>query len=337
VVACITLMLGIVGYYGAVKSQTAMTEVGGVRLPSVETTVTIARETQAIRAMLQTLTIAGLSKDVRERQYENLSKARERYEAAWAAYEALPHTPEEARLWKQFASAWDTWRTENNKAIDLCKQFDQLGIQNADLLKQNLEIFRGDHYRVQAKVLQMLSDGEAFEGGDSHTDCALGRWLASFQVDNPSVRQAMQTCAEPHRQFHESVRKIKQLVQEGKLDEAKALYGNVMVPASEKTLAALEDMGTMADQALASLQKAQEQILGPVAATQKSAIDLLGKIVELNKEVAETETSRSNKQAAFLKVFSLVGVVVGVLLAMALGILITLARSPSRSTASFLL
>jgi len=322
-VACITLVLGIMGYYGAVKSGAAIEDIGGVRLPAVRSAVTIAKHAQGIRGTVRTLAVPGLSKDVRERQYENLSKAREHYEAAWAVYETLPHTPEEARLWEQFVPAWNAWRTENNKAIELCRQFDQLGIENPDLLKQDLETFRGDHYRLEAKVLQMFRDNEAFEGGESHTDCAFGRWLASFQVDNTSIRQAMQTCGESHRQFHESVRRIKQLVQEGKLDEARDFYSNAMVPAAEKTFAALRDMRTTADQALSVIRKAQEQILGPVTTAQAGALDLLDKIERVNAELAETEVSRGHTQAAFLEVFSLVAMVVGVLLAMVLGILIT--------------
>ena len=45
---------------------------------------------------MRTLSIPGLPIDIRQRQKDNLMKAREEYEAAWAVYESLPQTPEEA-------------------------------------------------------------------------------------------------------------------------------------------------------------------------------------------------------------------------------------------------
>lgn len=40
-VAVITLVVGIVGYYGAVKGEVSVEEIGGVRLPSVENLLVI--------------------------------------------------------------------------------------------------------------------------------------------------------------------------------------------------------------------------------------------------------------------------------------------------------
>ena len=47
-VAAITLLLGIVGYYGAVKSTESISEIGKVRLPSVESLLIISEAQTAV-------------------------------------------------------------------------------------------------------------------------------------------------------------------------------------------------------------------------------------------------------------------------------------------------
>jgi methyl-accepting chemotaxis protein len=184
-VAMITLLLGILGYYGAVKSGASIDEIGVVRLPSVDSMLEINRCAEKIGACVRTLAIPGLSKEVRQQQYDDLVQARTDYQKAWDIYEPLPQTTEEAQYWSQFVPAWDAWRTENNKAMDLCRKFDELNIQNPDALEKELETFRGDHYALRGKVLTLLQDQKAFAGGEDHAACAFGQWMSSLTIDNP--------------------------------------------------------------------------------------------------------------------------------------------------------
>jgi hypothetical protein len=140
-VAMITLVLGIVGYYGAVKSEGSIEEIGNVRLPSVDSLLVIKGNAENIRGTMRTLAIPGLDKEMRERQYNNLATARERYGEAWKAYEALPQSAEEARLWNQFVPAWNVWRAENTKAVEMSREFDRIGIANPEQLEASVGRF----------------------------------------------------------------------------------------------------------------------------------------------------------------------------------------------------
>ncbi len=322
-VAAITAVLGVIGFWGVKSGADAITELGTVRLPGIESTLVIKSQAENISGTLRTLAISGLSREMRQQQYDNLTQARERYQEAWAVYEPLPKTPEEAAIWKQLAPAWDTWRSENSKAIELAKQFDTYGIQRPYTLKENLETYRGDHYRLEAQVLGMLQSKQVFDGGESHTDCNFGKWLASFQTDNPNLRQTIQACAEPHRRFHEAIRKTKQFVQEGKTEEAAEFFETEMAPAGERTFALLYDMRGFADQALAALTATEQQVLGPVADTQRTAIDLLDRIEHINSEAGAQVAEESHAQAVFLEVLAIVSLAVGVLLAVTLALIIT--------------
>ncbi|MCC6230994.1 MAG: MCP four helix bundle domain-containing protein, partial [Verrucomicrobiales bacterium] len=165
--ACITLVLGILSYRGAVKGERATREVGLVRLPSVETLLVIKQQTDAIRSFDRSLLVRGLPAADRARQYENLTKAEESWKAAWKTYEALPQSPEEAGLWSKFVPAWNAWRQVQDRFQANCRSFDEIGIPNPADLKSQLERFTKDHHVVAGRVLQLLQDPTAtFEGGE---------------------------------------------------------------------------------------------------------------------------------------------------------------------------
>ncbi len=322
-VAMITLLLGIVGYYGAAESEKSIDEIGVVRLPSVDSLLEIKACAENIGSTLRTLTIAGLSQDIRDKQYKNLITARENYGKAWDIYAPLPQTTEEARLWNLFVPAWDAWRAENNKAIELSKKFDQIGIENPYVLKEDFETFRGDHYRLTSMVQSMLHDHKVFDGGENHTQCNLGKWMGSFETDNPTLKQHLNTCEEPHRLFHAGLAKAKQLIGEGKAEEAQKLYDDQIAPASEKISATLHEMCNLGDQAVATMLQNEKQVLGPVKQTQEKVAGLLKQIVDINRGVASSEVKNAQSNAAFLKILSLVAMIVGVILALGLGLLIS--------------
>ena len=322
-VAAITLLLGIVGFYGAWSSANAIEEIAAVRLPGVDSTLEIEKNAEAIAGALRTLAIAGLSREQRDAQYAAIATARDAYQHAWDIYEPLPQTPEEARVWEQFVKAWEAWRVENNRAIELSRQFDEVGIRNPNVLKADLAEFRGDHYNVQRQVLEMLESGEHFDGGESHTACNFGRWVESFETDSRELRQLIGTTADPHRRFHESVAQAKQLISNEQAEEAQRVYQTVLAPAAEQTFGVFSQMIGQADQALEALYGAQNLLLGSNEERAREAIALLEQVVEINRAVASEEAENAMSMATFLKILCIVAMIIGVVAALALGILIS--------------
>ncbi|MFO8085840.1 MAG: methyl-accepting chemotaxis protein [Desulfobacterales bacterium] len=323
-VALITLVLGIVAYYGAVKSEGSVEEIGNVRLSGVDSLLIIKANAENVRGTMRTLAIPGLDDDVRQRQYNNLTAARESYEAAWKIYETLPQTVEEARLWNQFVPAWNAWRAENNKFVELSREFDSIGIADPAELVQQLEGFAKDHYALVQNVLHLLYvSGESFEGGEDHTRCNAGQWLPAFKSDNPALLGILRKFEGPHRRFHEAVAKIKNNVEAGSIEEATRIYQNEMVPNMNLVFAQFERMTAIANEGVSTLNNGQVQLLGPVIQSQRNAVGLLDQIVEINRNVASVEVDQAHSQAVFLKIFSMVAMIAGVLLAVGLGVLIT--------------
>jgi methyl-accepting chemotaxis protein len=322
-VALITLIVGIVGYYGAVKGEDSVEEIGGVRLPSVDSLQIIHAEAEGIRGSMRTLSIPGLSADVRDRQYENLAEARQHYEAAWKVYEPLPQTEEEARLWQQFVPAWNAWRAENNKFMETMQKWDKLGMADPMLLGRQVESFTKDHYRLVQRVLTLVNMNRLFEGGEDHTACAAGHWMAEFTTDNPDLAAVIRAMDDPHRRFHQAIKQIKQVHAQGDSAGAQKLYTVEMLPAMGEVFEHFETMLQIIDQGISLAEQGKAQLLGPVAQSQGTALDLLERIVKINQDVAAHEVEAAHHQATFIEILSIAAAVLGVVLAMGLGFLIS--------------
>ncbi len=319
-VALITLLLGLVGYYGTVQSDSAINDIGQVRLPSVDSLLILKENAENIRGTMRTLVIPGLEKEVRERQYKNLQSAREEYQKAWAVYEALPQTAAEAATWQQFVPAWNAWREENSKFIELSHRFDRNGIAYPADVARHLEQFTKDHYILVNRVRDYLANaGARFDGGDDHTACNAGRYFPTFQTENQALAAAIREFAEPHRRFHEATGRIKRLAGDGKTAEAQTLFQSAMLPAMQEVFKHFESMLAMTKESMEIRQQAEAQALGPVLQTQRAAIELLDKLAQLNRDAAQQQIKHSQSEATFLKGFSLVAMLIGVAAAMGLG------------------
>ncbi|WP_340103499.1 HAMP domain-containing methyl-accepting chemotaxis protein [Rhodohalobacter sp. 8-1] len=129
ILAFITLVLGGIGYYGAVSSDNSIYEIGVVRLPSVESLMKMNQSLTAINAGEEALQNPLLSSDERASVIKNIESEWIKLEAAWAIYEPLPQTEEEAKSWDEFLITFDNWKEDHLQFMALV---DQLMMQTND-------------------------------------------------------------------------------------------------------------------------------------------------------------------------------------------------------------
>jgi methyl-accepting chemotaxis protein len=147
-VAAITLVLGVVGYYGSVKSEQHVHEIGVVRMPSVSSMLTIEGAANDLRAVQQGLLNMETTREQREEMLARIPEIRQRYEAAWEVYEPLPQTEHESELWGEFVPAWNSWKEASDRFFAAVEELSQTDILNPTKMRRDLEQFRGDHYRL---------------------------------------------------------------------------------------------------------------------------------------------------------------------------------------------
>jgi methyl-accepting chemotaxis protein len=283
----ISVVVGGVGWYSISNLATHVEEIGHVRLPSIESLQVIKNGGEQIKTAQRTLSNHGLSLEDRKKQYDLVAKAREMYEAAWKTYESLPQTPEGAELWKQFVVEWQAWRQANTEFFGLCKELDKMDVGDPSALSEKMEKFRGDHYAALTRVQQLLRDEKDYSGSDDHHQCEFGKWCESQTSTNPQLLAIIKSAEEPHKSFHDTIKRIKQLVKNGRVDEAEKLYDEIMVTALHKSLAPLEQGKELAASAESLLGQCEKQASHTCLDAQIKANDLLDKLVKLNSDLGE--------------------------------------------------
>ncbi|MDZ7616120.1 MAG: methyl-accepting chemotaxis protein [Patescibacteria group bacterium] len=318
-VAAITAIVGGIGFWGAYRLAGSVNAIGTERMPSVDSLLTIKGQFDNIRGTLRTLGLPGLSKELRDRQADNLKAAREHYQVAWKIYEELPHSAEEAKLWEQFVPTWEALAKENNKAVELFSQFDQLGIPDPLYVTRRIESFMKDHYALSESTLLLIHTKKAFEGGEDHATCNFGRWLTTFSTDSNALKQTINAMDGSHRRFHESIRQIKELAGNGKADEAMAVFERQMAPAAAETFRHFNDLLAVADQAATLRGEAVAQLLGPATDRMREAAAKLDELIAANKQAAEAEVASAQSTATVAECLAMCGTILGVILAVAFG------------------
>jgi len=184
-VALITLAVGYLGYSSATRLTGHLTTVGKQSLPSIQYLLTLQKNIESVLTAQNALLNPVLSNDLRQRQFDRIAQARDIYQKAWNAYDALPKDTNAAKLWEQTKRNVEVWREENNKFFTLAKSLDKAEASKG-------EIFGAMNKQLVEKCLPRQSEGHALmdqlvtinteEAGQTlaqaEADAARTKWLA---------------------------------------------------------------------------------------------------------------------------------------------------------------
>ncbi len=125
IVALIMLTIGIVNILGVQELNSYVSEIGEIRLPSIKNLLIISESQTAIDSAENALLAKNLDLAGREDQYQRFDDVYKRAEEAWAIYEPLPQTIEEAEIWTDFVKAWDNWNSDHDKYVTISREYDK--------------------------------------------------------------------------------------------------------------------------------------------------------------------------------------------------------------------
>ena len=300
-----------------------MTDVGSVRLPSAQNLLSISGELEKIKVAQRTLLSPDATMADRTRQYENVAKARETYSKAVTAYEALPHSDKEQQLWTQFKERLEEWKKENNTFFGLSQQLEKTDVLNPAHLGMLIEKFVGDHYVLKDRVAGLVQKQHEFEGGDDHTACNFGKWVAQFNTQNHAIDSVLKQMLEPHKQFHAMVKQAKELAKAGNTQEATKVYEQMqglLVSTFKEFDRVRAEVATVSG----LYQQCSGQAFGGCAGKQREMQEALDKILAITSEGASQAVSVATRASARSGIIMLTALVIGVALAVFLGVFLSI-------------
>ena len=358
-VAAVTAVLGVVGYYGVNQGSIAINELGTVRLPSIESMLVVSEGQTAIDTTENALLSRAIDLKTRQGKYDDFAAIWQRIEDAWAIYEPLPQTDEEAATWKEFVPAWNAWKKDHEEYVRLSKEYDQYvegQFENdADykiMIEQAL-VINGVSFEKSESLLNQIAEIYTSKAKTDQTDESFDR-VAFLTI------QSLLTMSEGQTAIDSSENAL--LCRDIDLDNRKAQYDRIagawqciddawkvyepleqtpeekvlwskFVPAwnawkkdHEKYVSLSKEYDTFVEdgfKAEVCYQKMTNQALVVNGVTFGKAEELLTKIVTINSEVGAQVAKDSKAQAAFLKVLAIVSLILGVVLAIGLGVIIS--------------
>ena len=320
IVALITLITGVVGLYGLSMVKEQLTEVGIVRLPSVESMLIISEAQTAVESAENGMLAPGLPKSEREHLFKDMDNAKARADAAWKVYEPLPQTPEEAAKWKQFVPAWETWWKDHMEYVRLARELFAISDDSQSIgLIKDLEGFRGDHYKLLSALSQAIQKGVPHNGGTDHTACRYGKWLGGFQSINPQIAKLIEDSKPYHKVFHDSVALINQLLSKGDKEEATRVLMNDSQPAAAEVIRHFEMIHDEAAKAQALYEQLSRQTVEVNDKSFTAAESLINDIVKINMDVGDAAVDDGLKDAGWILSVTTLIVLASVIIAVGLG------------------
>jgi methyl-accepting chemotaxis protein len=281
-------------------------------------------EGSGIRIALRSLLNPRMPQADRDRQYQNIEAARTRYREAWAVYEPLPQTPEEAEVWNRFVPAWNAWAAYNNGFLERSKEIERTNILNPDAYIARINGFINDHYVLMDSISQLLLTGEQFTGGTDPTACNFGRWLATYSTSNQVIQNLAREIQTYHNPFHTDITRLRQLVQNGQRAEAIRIFENSIKPNAQKVFEIFDAMDEEASKVAVLYDSMSTDALTTAVQLQNAAVTLLDELVHINEVTAEEAIAQAVSEGAQSQAVALGGLIIGVILALFLGITLTL-------------
>ena len=121
VVAVITLIVGLIGWKGISDVASDLNYINDNRIPSVKALGIINEAESTIQRAERTMLIPELFEKDRDRQLKTIDAAWKDIDKGFKIYEPLPRSKEEAAAWDKYKPAFDTWKKEHNRVIELVK------------------------------------------------------------------------------------------------------------------------------------------------------------------------------------------------------------------------
>lgn len=323
IVAVICGIVGYIGFHGIQKTGNSIEDIGTIRLPGVQSLLIVQQGAIRINADIGALANEGLTAERREAIYQDVAKTRERYTAAWNAFEQLPQSAQEKEKWNKFVPAWNQWKEENNKAMQLIKQVEAMDVGDSREMHRLVEAFRADHLQLSLKLMAMIQSGQVFRGGTDETLCRFGKFLDTFKTTNPKLQELLSRMKAPHRALHGLVGTMQEMVQTSRKDEAARMFTEQVQPLEEELNHMYDELAGIANESHALAMRADAQIQGPCVQTGDKANDLLDELVKDNTTLAATSAKDGRSAASSARLMAGLAVGFGILLAGAFGVLIS--------------
>lgn len=319
----IILFVGILSIFQQKNLGNEVRHFGNNTIPAVENILIVKSQAASIAALMRSLLTPFATPEQRKEAHQGLLQSRKIYGEAKEKFLALPFSKEVESEWKDFSLNIGRWVEVNNKAVELSNELIDMDMTKPNIMKQHMADFEIAHNALLAKVGRLLVSNEPFEGGTGDTDCSLGKWMQNMDTTNAEIVALVQEIKPIHTELHKNVSILKNHAANGQLAEAKEITEKKLYPASVRLFDLVHKMSVIADKANDKFVAMNKLLLEEGERHQINTFAAIDKIVKRVEESSDLSVTATNASASRGRLITIVCLVIGVSLAVALGFLLT--------------
>jgi len=321
--AIIVLIVGLTAMVQQNKMHDLAEELADDHMPSIKYLLHIESDLAAIAGFMDTLLSSDATKGMREEIHQQLLDRRKDYGAAKDEFLKLNFAKEVETQWQALMADIGKWVEINNKAVDISKDLIARDIVNPQELAEYMDKFEIAHLSLLANVGKLLSLNQQFEGGTDGTSCSLGKWIANPSTQNKEIMALVEKLTPIHLSLHAKVADIKQAIANGGIYQAKEMAQKELFPISEQVFELVHDMTTISNAAHTAFNEMDKLLTEDAKGPKAKVFETIKSLVQTADEEAQKTKVQAENVASRTTIITSIGLVAGVVLALALGIFLT--------------
>ncbi len=321
--AILIVIIGLVSIAQQKKLTTATSILEADALSAVNDILSLKEKSEKVAFHTRSLLSLYLTTKDRADIPLQIAPIRDEVDALKKHFVTLPFSKTVQQEWERYLAVLNQWIAANNRAIALSNELVAADIANPEHLVEQMHEIEIGHNTLLNKVNGMIFLHTDFKGGEDPLSCILGNWLANLGTSNPEILSEIDRLRPIHNKFHEYVVGIKQMVAAGKTKDAQRTLTTQLMPFSEKLFVILRKVSAISERYHETFEQLNTILLKDVTKYQDATFAELNDIVVKAKNYAKNATDTARFTAAQGKTIAIVCMVVGTILALSLGILLT--------------
>ncbi len=322
-VAVIIIGVGSLGWYGSSKLASDLGQVARV-IPRLEMLMQISRGLEKISSEQASLLNPQLTLEEREQLEAGTVAARAEYEKAWSKYIQTPAMEKEKRTREGVEKSVAALKEQNVVFLDLSKRIAAGGILNPEGFGKVLENLRAEHLQTMLDASEMIYGGGGSSVNGQGGDNQLEHWVREMKIRNKTLKGQLDDLAASRESLGHWIRVIRQSIAGGDSKEAVNLFQDKLVPESQLFLQQLEKIKKRVDDSAHIYSRMAELAATKLLSTRNAVNRHLNDLIGYDRRLAEELEQSALGDAGMVKTWTSVGVGLGFVLAIGLGVLLSL-------------
>lgn len=321
-IALICAIIGIVGWIGADRIDSKLTDTGRSDVPGLQAILGLDEVASRITASEQALLNPALSLKDRSSHHEEIEKSFIEAGQLIAIYQVIEKSADEEKRWTEFQTTWTEWSVKVDAFLAISSEINKLKLQNPQKFALELERNFGAYRTWAADSGKAILEQSSFTGNLTLEESLFWQWLTQIEVENETAVEAVGYLQQQLKEAFLSTSSIAEFLEIGEFDLARDLYLYEVVASFDTIQFYIDDLNNLVNSALGLYVEMDQLEQGDAAIARQNMTVALDDIANAVTAKVESGVIAGEAVAKTVKTILVIALVLGAGLAITLGYVI---------------